>query len=261
MKQLLKISPLLLVVILPSLLWSAVLVWNNNTLTFTDPENLNTVDSAYAIINALANNFVWKIDEVDTLPGDLGGYDTVFVLLGSWPMNGALSISEQDTLVSYLENWGNIYVEGGDFGNDYYSTTLFSWTGATFEHDGRYVYDGGNVDVLEGTGGGPFEGYSFVYYAYQIELPDNYVDELSAEPDDVLFTSRKAGEISNVRCVFNDPETTEGKVYYSTIIFGSLQDGMGQNTKDALMAGIISLLDIEVSIQPTSLGYIKSLFR
>ena len=74
MKQLLKISPLLLVVTLPSLLWSAVLVWDNNTLTFTDPESLNTVDSSYAIINALANNFVWQIDEVDTLPGDLGGY-------------------------------------------------------------------------------------------------------------------------------------------------------------------------------------------
>jgi hypothetical protein len=65
-----------------------------------------------------------------------------------------------------------------------------------------------------------------------------------------------------MRCVFkHDIGINGGKIYYSTIIFGSLKDGDGICTKNTLMGKIISLLDIGVGIQPTSLGYIKSLYR
>jgi hypothetical protein len=134
-------------------------------------------------------------------------------------------------------------------------------TGATFSNDGR-IFTEGNVDVLEGMSGGDFAGFSFTYYAYMAELPDNYVDEISAPVETVTFISQKAGVVSSMRCVFkHDIGINGGKIYYSTIIFGSLKDGDGICTKNALMGKIISLLDIGVGIQPTSLGYIKSLYR
>jgi hypothetical protein len=246
----------------PGLLWSGgVLVWNHNDLSFTDPESLLQVDPSVSIAATLHNNGVWRVDVTDTLPGDLSFYDAVFVLLGSYPLDGGLTVAQQDILTGYVNSGRSLYIEGGDFGNDYSSTNLFQMTGATFSNDGR-IYTDGNVDVLEGTSGGDFADFSFVYYAYMTELPDNYVDEISAPTDIVAFISQKAGVVSNMRCVLKqDIGTNGGKIYYSTVIFGSLKDGEGSNTKDALMGKIVSLLNIGVGIQPTSLGYIKSLYR
>jgi len=245
----------------PGLLWSGVLVWNHNTLEFTDPESLLSVNPSVSIAETLHNNGVWRVDITDTLPSSLSFYDAVFVLLGSYPMDGDLTVAQQDILTGYVNSGGSLYIEGGDFGNDYSSTNLFQMTGATFSNDGR-IYTEGNVDVLEGMSGGDFASFSFTYYAYMTELPDNYVDEISAPVETITFISQKAGVVSNMRCVFkHDIGINGGKIYYSTIIFGSLKDGSGICTKNTLMGKIISLLDIGVGVQPTSLGYIKSLYR
>jgi len=262
MKTQKTIGFLLVALAFPVFVSAGVLVWNNNTLTFTDPESSITVDSAYSVTRALENSGVWGVYESDSLPDDLSVYNAVFVLMGAYPMDGNLSVDEQDRLVEYLDFGGNLYIEGGDFGNDYQTTSLFYKTGAEFKSDGRFL-DEGNVDILDGINGSPVEGYSFVYHAYQTELPDNYVDELDTSPSysaQILFTSRKAPVVSNMRAIFNDL-SLGGNVYYSTFIFGSLEDGSAGNTKDALMGEIINMLNIEVSIQPTSLGHIKSLFR
>lgn len=259
MRKPVQISVLLLLIIFANAS-PTILVWDNDKGgTFTDPESNDTVGTEYAIKNTLLNcSEVTDVEVTETLPQELSSYRAIFVLNGFYPYTGEITPNEQDKLVDYIELGKSVYIEGGDFGNDYWSTELFSKFDAVFEYDGR-IYTDGNVDVVSGVPSTITEGLTFTYYAYQVELPDNYVDELSEGVDgQMIFTSNRGGVRTNGRCTY----TTDGTstLIYSSFIFGALKNGGGNNTKDDLMNLYISNMDLDANIQPVSLSMIKSIF-
>jgi hypothetical protein len=240
--------------------FSTVLVWDNDGgAEFEDPETGEMVGTEDAIVNSLLNSS--KVDDVEVveqLHDDISTYSAVFVLLGYFPYKGNILPYEEDILLDYIDTGKSIYIEGGDYGHDYYSSTLFNRFNCEYEYDGR-VYTDGNVNNINGVVNTIAEGIEIEYNAYQTGLPDNYIDELSAlEGSDLIFISGRGGVRSNGRCIFTVDGTST--LILSTFIFGALKNGEGNNTKDFLMDLYVQNMDFEVSIKTTSIGQIKSLF-
>ncbi|OQX90367.1 MAG: hypothetical protein B6D57_03515 [Candidatus Coatesbacteria bacterium 4484_99] len=235
------------------------LIWDNDTGgTFTDPEDTdNTIGSEYWIENTLTA-LGYTVDTTTSLPDDLSQYMAIFALFGFYPYNGTLDAGDEEALITYLQNGGALYIEGCDFAFAYGSTELFSYTGAKFENDGRY-YTEGNVNFANGVNGTMLEGISMQYYAYQTELPDNYVDEISAETGTLAMVSLRAGIQSNGRVILN---RIPYRIIYSSFIFSTLKDGEGGNTKENLMNKYLTYLTQSGEyIENSSIGVIRSLFR
>ncbi|MBW6460871.1 MAG: T9SS type A sorting domain-containing protein, partial [Bacteroidales bacterium] len=72
--------------------------------------NHNSPDAMAQCLENLAVGF----DRVIELPEDLNLYSSVFVCLGTYPDNYVLTDAEGLLLAGYLENGGNIYMEGAD---------------------------------------------------------------------------------------------------------------------------------------------------
>ncbi|MGQ9705619.1 MAG: hypothetical protein ACUVWP_01270 [bacterium] len=243
---------------LSSISYSAdILIWDNDTGgVFADPEGRGTVGTEYAIREAIIANG-WTVDTMTTLPQNLSEYKMLFCLFGFYPFCGRMSGSDEIKLVEYLQGGGAIYIEGGDFSFSYRSSELFSYTKAKFENDGR-KYTDGNVDFADGVIGTILEGISMEYSAYKKSLPDNYIDEISANGGKIAMISRQAGKKSNGRIILN---RTPYKIIYSTFIFGVLKDSDEPNTKKNLMCKYLIYLQPGISVETQSIGIIRSLFR
>lgn len=240
---------------------ATVLVWDNDAgATLADPETGDTVGTEYALVNALNN--CSEIDDVQTLqylPDDLNSYQAIFVLLGFYPYNGSLTPAEMDRLIDFIDTGKSLYIEGGDFGHNYSATELFQRFDTVYEYDGR-IYTDGNVDEVVGMSGTFVEGISLQYNAYQTELADNYIDELSEDTDgQIIFTSKVGGVRTNGRAVLATDSTST--LICSSFIFGSLKDGLGDNNKNYLMNLYVGNMDLTAPIQSVSFGKIKILFE
>lgn len=118
-------------------------------------KNYNSAVHIIAAINEI-NLACEKLDQIDSI---LNKYSTVFLSLGFFPQHHKLNAYEDSLLVSFLENGGNLYLEGGSFFRFDPPTALrekFSVTGLSqsFQHP---------ADTLTGMPGTPAEGFTFHY--------------------------------------------------------------------------------------------------
>lgn len=243
-----------------------VLVWDHDGgQSFHDPDDPKgerLVGSERAVEAALVAVGVADVTRTYVLPSDLGPYEAVFVLCGFWPDDGRLSATEQQILEDYLAAGGNLYLEGTELARRYGGTPLFRQAGVRFEDDGRTLEEG-NVNVAEGIG--PWRGISFVYYSYQTDRPDAYVDELGLSGGEAVVRSRRAGNRSNARVVRYAAAAEPGyRVIVSSLIFGALENG--NHTRADLMgryAGFFALTapQNKIGVAPASVGRVRALFR
>jgi len=70
-------------------------------------------NSASVIKSAIEDNGI-AVESLTSFPGNVNIYSTIFVCLGIYSDNHTLSSSEGQTLADFLNNGGNLYMEGGD---------------------------------------------------------------------------------------------------------------------------------------------------
>ncbi|MCD4788794.1 MAG: hypothetical protein K8R37_02245, partial [Bacteroidales bacterium] len=124
-------------------------------------------NSAPAMETAL-NEMEIAYEKLTSFPADLNLYSTIFTCLGIYNSNHVLSSSEGQLLADYLNNGGNLYMEGGDTWAYDNQTAVHSM----FNIDG--VLDGsGDMGTVLGQSGTFTEGMSFNYSG-----ENNYMDHI-----------------------------------------------------------------------------------
>lgn len=176
--------------------------------------------SASAISQSIESNGL-SIDEFTSMPADLTMYRAVFVTLGVYSNNHVLSSSEGTVLAAYLNNGGNLYMEGGDT----WAYDTITDVHPLFNIDGL---SDGNSDLttLGGKSGTFSSPYSFVYNG-----ENNWIDHLS--PLGTAFAIFDNASPSYTAAVAFDSVT------YRTIgcsfEFSGLVNASSPNTRNELM--------------------------
>ncbi len=191
-------------------------------------------NSAPAIENALTAIGI-PSEYATSLPADLNLYSSIFVCLGIYSDNHVLTDAEGSSLSDYLNNGGNLYMEGGDtwyYDNQTAVHEMFGLNGTT---DGSS--DLGTVNGLAGTF---TEGMSFNYSG------DNaWIDHLEATTGEMILENQNP----NYGCMISN-DGGNYKTIGASLEFGGLDDGNTPSTKTELMAGMMELFGLFVSDNP-----------
>jgi len=185
--------------------------------------------SSPSVIEQSLNSLEVGYDKMEAFPEDRNLYASIFVCLGTYSENHVLTTDEGQILADYLDEGGNLYMEGAD--TWYYddATPVHPMFNITGIEDGS-----GDLFQLEGQAGSIAEGMSYAYSG-----DNNYIDHLEAiAPAQMMFMN-------------SEPAYGAGVSYdagtYRTIgfsfEFGGLQDG--DKNKDDLMIQILEFFSIE----------------
>ncbi|MBL7105900.1 MAG: T9SS type A sorting domain-containing protein, partial [Bacteroidales bacterium] len=194
-------------------------------------ENHNSGTAMQAAIQA--NEIA--VEYTTSFPADLSIYTSAFVCLGIYSDNHVLSSSEGQALADFLNNGGNVYMEGGDTWYWDATTAVHSMFNINPEEDG--TSDLGTINGMSATF---TEGMSFNYSG-----DNNYIDHISAiSPAFDIFENQS-------------PNYGTGVAYdegtYRTIgcshEFGGLDDGVSPSTKEELMAEYLDFIGISTTLQ------------
>jgi PKD repeat protein len=175
------------------------------------------------------------VEYTTDFPSDLNIYSCAFICLGIYSDNYQLSSMEGQTLATFLNNGGNLYMEGGDTWAYDPQTAVHSM----FKIDG--TTDGSSdMSTVTGKPGTFTEGMSFSYSG-----ENNYMDHIEQiAPAFKIFDNQS-------------PLYGTGVAYdagtYKTIgcshEFGGLTDGVSPSTKAELMEAYLEFFGISSSLQ------------
>ncbi|MBM3436277.1 MAG: PKD domain-containing protein, partial [Bacteroidetes bacterium] len=191
-------------------------------------------NSAPAMEVALQNLGV-SFESSTSTPADLNLYSTIFLCLGIYSDNHVLTSAEGQNFANYLNNGGNMYMEGGDTWAYDAPTAVH----ALFNIDGQS--DGsGDMSTVVGQAAPFTEGMSFSYNG-----DNNWMDHL--------------GPLSTAELIFENQSPVYGTGVafdggtYKTIgtshEFGGLVDGTSPSTKEELMSQYLDFLGISQTLQ------------
>lgn len=181
--------------------------------------NLN---SGSQMMAAIANNDI-TAEYTTSLPDDLSLYSSIFLCLGIYADNHVLSSAEGQALAGFLNNGGNLYMEGGDTWAYDTPTAVHSMFNADGTDDGS-----DDLSTVNGVFGTFTEGMSFGY-----EGDNSYIDHLL--PLGSAFTILNNQGPNYGTAIANDQGTY--KTIASSHEFGGLEDGA--STKEELMAAYL----------------------
>ncbi len=167
----------------------------------------------------------WRVfaEYTTTLPDDLSQYQTIFLSLGTYSDNFVLSDAEAEPLMQFLENGGNLYMEGAD---TWYYDQLYDPTGLQPMFNINGISDGSDdLGTIAGVNGTFTEGLSFYFNG-----DNNYIDHIApvAPAVSILSNTNPAYDVA----VAYDAGTY--KTIGSSFEFGGLTD-MQSSTKKNLM--------------------------
>ena len=207
---------------------------NNNTISVAIIDLDGNYNSGSEMQTAIEANGI-LVEYMTGFPPDLSIYTSVFVCLGIYSYNHILTSFEGQLLADFLNNGGNLYMEGGD--TWYYDppTIVHSMFNIFPEADGA-----NNLGTINGMNGTFTEGMSFNYSG-----ENSWIDHISAISPafDILENQ--------------SPNYGTGVAYdegsYRTIgtshEFGGLDDGTSPTTKEELMAEYLNFFGIPTSLQ------------
>jgi len=168
-------------------------------------------------------------------PADLNLYSSVFVFLGIYSSNHVLSSTEGQTLAAYLNNGGNLYMEGGDtwaFDNQTAVHSMFNINGTS---DGS-----SDMGTLIGQTDTFTEGMTFSYTG-----ENSYMDHLA--PITPAFTIFQNQTPSYGAAVAYD--AGDYKTIGASFEFGGLNDGTSPSTKEELMMAYLEFFNMNAGMQ------------
>ncbi len=179
-------------------------------------------------------NSIYTYQYLTTFPSDLSLYENLFICLGVYQYNTALSTSQADSIVSFMQNGGNVYMEGGDcWYYDSPHTVYDSYFGV------NPVADGGSIgSALTGVNGTFTNGMSFTYNG-----DNSYIDEIDATGGGYLIFN----ENSTGRAIANDTSGYRSVAF--TFELGGLTDASSPSTKDSLIGAIFNFFGLTSGIK------------
>jgi hypothetical protein len=186
-------------------------------------------------------------DIMQAFPPDLNLYSSVFICLGSYPDNHIMTAGEGQILADYLDQGGNIYLEGAD--TWYYDqltvpTTLHPMFNIEGLEDGA-----GDLLQLNGQAGTITEGMH-----YSFNGNNSYIDHLGAVPPAQMIFKNSVPQ-------YGISVSFDGGTYRtigSSFEFGGLVDG--DFTKDQMLIAILNFFGISgIWTCDVSLGEDKSI--
>ncbi|MCD4696714.1 MAG: PKD domain-containing protein, partial [Bacteroidales bacterium] len=174
-------------------------------------------------------------EKLSSFPPDLNMYSTIFVCLGIYSSNYVLSSAEGQTLADYLNNGGNLYMEGGD---------TWAWDSQTAVHpmfNLNGVLDGtSDMGTVLGQNGTFTEGMSFIYSgenSYMDHLEEVFPAFLIFENQSPSYGTGVAYDEGSYRTIGTSHE------------FGGLDDDTSPSTKEELMSEYLEFLGISQTLQ------------
>ncbi|MCB2221121.1 MAG: T9SS type A sorting domain-containing protein [Bacteroidetes bacterium] len=187
------------------------------------------------------------------LPVNINSYQNLFVVLGRKFGQHVLTDFEATVLKDFLEEGGNIYMEGGLTWYDDPQTVVHPMFGLTTEYINWH-----DADSVFGADGTPMQPMSFAYQGAMSYYNYHLLPGVTAFP---VLTSQ-LGEFNFA--IAN--ETEDYKTIGSTIDFGALVDNVHPSTKKNLMAKIleffgteVTLTDLSESIEPDGIFHLTCL--
>lgn len=106
-------------------------------------------NSAWHIAEAITRNGI-EPDLLSSVDSTIFGYDQIFLSLGMKPLNHILTNQEGETLCSFLDQGGNLYMEGGmTFGGDHVTAVHPKFRVTGEKHGWQHPAD--TVEGIEGT--------------------------------------------------------------------------------------------------------------
>jgi len=207
---------------------------NNNTISVAIIDMDANYSSGPEMQTAIEANGI-LVEYMTCFPPDLNVYTSVFVCLGIYNYNHILTSFEGQVLADYLNNGGNLYMEGGDTWFYDQPTAVHSMFNIYPETDGT-----NDLGIINGMNGTFTEGMSFNYSG-----ENSWIDHISA--------------ISPALDIFENqsPNYGTGVAYdegsYRTIgtshEFSGLDDGTSPSTKAELIAEYLNFFGIPTSLQ------------
>lgn len=189
-------------------------------------ENNNSGSAIVSAMNAHGINSEYTT----SIPTDLDLYSNLFVCLGVYSSNHTLSSTEGQALADYLNQGGNLYMEGGD--TWYYDdqTAVHSMFGINGVSDGS-----GDLGTVLGISGTMTEGMSYAYSG-----DNNWIDHLEATGTGELIMENQS---PNYGCAIAN--TGSGyKTIGTSFEFGGLSAD-----SDALMEKFLLFFDLLQTLQ------------
>lgn len=191
--------------------------------------DLDPNSSSSSAMTACLSNLGVGAEYVNVIPDELEMYSSVFVCLGIYSNNHQLTADEGQALAGYLNNGGNLYMEGGD--TWYYDTQtavhpMFGITGLSDGSD--------DLSSIQGQDGTFTEG---MLYTYSGE--NNWIDQIVPNGDAFMI-------FKNILPLYGTAVANIGPGYRtigSSHEFGGLDDN--EYTKDYLMFRYLEFFGIE----------------
>lgn len=106
------------------------------------------------------------------MPEDISQYSSIFLCLGTYDMNHILNSDEADPFIDFLNNGGNLYMEGGDtwyFDQIYNPTSLQPMFKIQGTSDGS-----GNLAIVNGVAGTFTAGMDYYFFG-----DNDYIDQIT----------------------------------------------------------------------------------
>jgi len=183
----------------------------------------DNTNSAEKMMNALDD---WRIfaEYSQEIPADISQYQTIFLCLGTYSSNHILTDSEAAPFIDFLNNGGNLYLEGADtwyYDQIYYSTSLHPMFNILGTDDGD-----GDLGTINGVAGTITEGMIFYFSG-----DNSYIDHIS--PINPAYTIFNNATPAYAIAVAHDPGTY--KTIGSASEFGGLLDNPNSTRKNLML--------------------------
>lgn len=215
----------------------SILIWDMGNSSSNAETILNVISTASGR-SAYVTNDLFMFGEDLTM----AGFEAIFVLLGIYSNNYVLGEGAQvNALINYLENGGNLYMEGGDTWAYDSPTTLHSYFGIDGLDDGT-----GDLSFVAGLPGTFTEGLEFTYSG-----ENSWIDHL-APVGESAFSILENSDVDYICGVANATDI------YRTVGTSFQLGGLEENEElTALVAGIMEFFNVGV-VAPCEKGDLNS---
>ena len=191
--------------------------------------NLN---SASAMLDALSEIEI-TAEYSTSFPIDLSLYNSIFLCLGIYADNHVLTSAEGQALANYLNNGGNLYMEGGDTWFYDTQTAVHPMFSISATNDGS-----SDLNTINGQVGTFTEGMSFSYSG-----DNDWIDHIEASGSAFNILANQSPSYGT-GVAYNDGDY---KTIASSHEFGGLDDGA--STKEELMAAYLDFFGFSSTLQ------------
>jgi hypothetical protein len=177
----------------------------------------------------------WRVfaEYTEEIPADLSQYQTIFLCLGTYSENYVLSENEAMPFIDFLNNGGNLYMEGADtwyYDQIYNATSLHPMFNISGLSDGT-----GDLGTVNGVTGTITEGMTFYFSG-----DNNYIDHIAPVSPAVNIFSNNT-PFYNLAVAY---DAGNYKTIGSAFEFGGLMDNPN-STRKILMRQYLDFFGME----------------